>query len=122
MHNMIVEDERHLRDSDRIDFLFDVRNQPGGLLEFTVSRRARDSGHDTIEQLIVQTSKLRNARAHARHRDDLIEHLWQLFKEIFQCTSSYATVMLVMSDSLRAVLAASDDATANPCVLGSTAR
>ncbi|ETK94137.1 hypothetical protein L915_02769, partial [Phytophthora nicotianae] len=77
MHNMIVEDERHLRDSDRINFLFDVRNQPGGLLEFTVSRPARASGHYTIEQLIVHTSKLRNARAHARHRDDLIEHLWQ---------------------------------------------
>ncbi|ETN00884.1 hypothetical protein PPTG_17768 [Phytophthora nicotianae INRA-310] len=77
-----------------------------------ISRPARASGHYTIEQLIVHTSKLRNARAHARHRDDLIEHLWQLFKEIFQCTSIYATVMLVMSDSLRAVLAASDDATA----------
>ncbi|ETP03402.1 hypothetical protein F441_19628 [Phytophthora nicotianae CJ01A1] len=75
MHNMIVEDERHLRDSDRIDFLFDVRNQPGGLPEFTVSRPARASGHDTIEQLIVHTSKLRNARAHVRLRDDLIEHL-----------------------------------------------
>ncbi|ETI30026.1 hypothetical protein F443_22854 [Phytophthora nicotianae P1569] len=107
MHNMIVEDERHLRDSDRIDFLFDVRNQPGGLPEFTVSRPARASGHDTIEQLIVHTSKLRNARAH-------------LLKEISQCTSIYTTVLLVMSDSLRAALAASDDATANPCVLGST--
>ncbi|ETN23801.1 hypothetical protein PPTG_20709 [Phytophthora nicotianae INRA-310] len=38
-------------------------------------------------------------------------------KEISQCTSIYTTVQLVMFDSLSAVLAASDDATANPSQL-----
>lgn len=78
MHNMIVEDEREPREMDRFSFLFDTRNQPGGVPRFTVSRPPPMGRSNTIERRIVQTSKLRDTRVHTRLQEDLVEHLWRV--------------------------------------------
>eukprot|EP00918_Siedleckia_nematoides_P014899 GHVU01032317.1.p1 GENE.GHVU01032317.1~~GHVU01032317.1.p1 ORF type:complete len:448 (+),score=58.83 GHVU01032317.1:216-1559(+) len=85
IHNMVVEDERHLSDRDRFQFLLDDLQQDPRILarightQFAVRRPAPGEAVSGVEEVHCNLERIQRQSEHVRLQASLIEHIWSAY-------------------------------------------